>query len=278
MKWPKKGAHLKSCESADNALLQENATGGNDTRPNDLFEENGAYLNKLQAMSELQKAILMQLIPLAPRAMHSAVLREAVAPFFKGWDKKERSREFEAAVDPLVQDGLVRYFCCMIKNYAMNPRHMMIASACPDKRPMIEEERYFTIKEVAKLLGVPKKSIKRRIESKNLSAFKRLDKRGFELVIRQRELIMEIMSTIPDSNQLSLCEFEAIVIKRFQAMSSGRDRRTSLTLKLLCEEFAQLRAEIKTLNVNTAEDYSPAVSLNRERLSPRQEKELARSL
>jgi excisionase family DNA binding protein len=143
---------------------------------------------------------------------------------------------------------------------------------------MIEEERYFTIKEVAKLLGVPKKSIKRHIESKNLSAFKRLGKRGFELVIPQRELNMEIMSSIPDSNQLSLCEFEAIVIKRFQAMSSGRDRRTSLTLKLLCEEFAQLRAEIKTLNVNTAEDYTPAVSLNRERLSPRHEKELARSL
>jgi hypothetical protein len=92
MKWPKKGAHLKSCESADNALLQENATGGNDTRPNDQFEENVDYLNKLQAMSELQKAILMQLIPLAPRAMHSAVLREDVA-----FSSKVGIRKSEAA-------------------------------------------------------------------------------------------------------------------------------------------------------------------------------------
>ena len=110
---------------------------------------------------------------------------------------------------------------------------------------MIEEERYFTIKEVAKLLGVPKRSIKRRIESKNLSAYKRLGKRGFELVIPQRELSMEIMSSIPDSRQLSLCEFETIVIKRLEAMAAGRDRRISLTLKLLCEEFEQLRAEIE---------------------------------
>jgi len=50
---------------------------------------------------------------------------------------------------------------------------------------MIEEERYFTIKEVAKLLRVSKTSIKRRIESKNLTAYKRLGKRGFELVIPQ---------------------------------------------------------------------------------------------
>jgi excisionase family DNA binding protein len=142
---------------------------------------------------------------------------------------------------------------------------------------MIEEERYFTIKEVAKLLGVPKTSIKRRIESKNLSACKRLGKRGFELVIPQRELSVEIMSSIPDSRQLSLCEFETIVIKRFEAMAAGRDRRTSFTLKLLCEEFAQLRAEIKTLNVSTAEDDSPATSLKRDRLSPRQEKEQVHS-
>jgi excisionase family DNA binding protein len=142
---------------------------------------------------------------------------------------------------------------------------------------MNEEERYFTIKEVAKLLGVPKKSIKRRVESKNLSAHKRLGKRGFELVIPQRELSAEIISSIPDSRQLSLYEFETIVIKRFEAMAAGRDRRTALTIKLLCEEFAQLRAEIKTLNASTAEDDSPAISLKRGRLSTRQEKELARS-
>jgi len=141
---------------------------------------------------------------------------------------------------------------------------------------MIEEERYFTIKEVAKLLRVSKTSIKRRIETKNLTAYKRLGKRGFELVIPQRELSVEIMGSIPNSRQLSLCEFETIVIKRLEAMAAGRDRRTSLTLKLLCEEFAQLRAEIKNLNF-TAEDDSPAISLKRERLSTRQEKELARS-
>ncbi|MGZ7129377.1 MAG: hypothetical protein ACXVIS_10135 [Halobacteriota archaeon] len=141
---------------------------------------------------------------------------------------------------------------------------------------MIEEERYFTIKEVAKLLRVSKTSIKRRIETKNLAANKRLDKRGFELVIPQRELSVEIMASIPNSRQLSLCEFETIVIKRLKAMAARRDRRTSLTLKLLCEEFAQLRAEIKTLNF-TAEDDLPATSLKRERLSTRQEKELARS-
>jgi excisionase family DNA binding protein len=142
---------------------------------------------------------------------------------------------------------------------------------------MIEEERYFSIKEVANLLGVPKRSIKRRIESKNLSAHKRIGKRGFELLIPQRELSVEIMSSIPDSRQLSLYEFEAIVIKRFEAMAAGRDRRTLLTLKLLCEEFEQLRAEIKTLNGSTAEDEVATISLKRDRLATRQEKELARS-
>jgi excisionase family DNA binding protein len=143
---------------------------------------------------------------------------------------------------------------------------------------MIKEERYFTIKEAAKLLGVPKRSIKRRIESKNLTAHKRLGKRGFELVIPQRELSFEIMSSISDSSQLSLYEFETIVIKRLEAMAVGRDRRVSLPLKLLCEEFVQLKAEIQSLNVSTAVDDSPAVSLKRGILSTRHETELARSL
>jgi hypothetical protein len=127
MLWAKKETYLKSCEIADNALLQKNATGGNDTSARDQFEENVDYLEKLQAMSELQRAILTQLIPLAPCAMHSAVLREAVASFFKGLDNQARNREFEAAVGPLVQAGLVRYFCCILDSYAMNPRHMIIA-------------------------------------------------------------------------------------------------------------------------------------------------------
>ncbi len=127
MVWAKKGNHLKSCAIAESTLLQVHAEGGNDTRTRNQLEENGDYLEKLQAMSELQRAILMQLMPLAPRAMHSAVLREAVAPFFKARDEKERLREFEAAIAPLVQDGLVRYFCCIIDSYAMNPRHVSIA-------------------------------------------------------------------------------------------------------------------------------------------------------
>jgi len=127
MPWAKKGIHLKSCAIADSTLLQLNAEGGNDPRMRNQREEDGDYLEKLQAMSELQRAILTQLMPLAPRAMHSAILREAVAPFFKARDEKERRREFEAAVAPLVQDGLVRYFCCFIDSYAINPRHMSIA-------------------------------------------------------------------------------------------------------------------------------------------------------
>ncbi|MGZ5563421.1 MAG: hypothetical protein ACXWEM_06275 [Halobacteriota archaeon] len=125
--WTKKGDGFKSCEIADNSLLQKNATSGNDMRARDQLEEDVNYLEKFKAMSELQKAILTQLIPLSPCAMHSAVLREAVAPFFTGLNKKEQRSEFEAAVDPLVQDGLVRYFCCMIDSYAINPKHLMIA-------------------------------------------------------------------------------------------------------------------------------------------------------
>ncbi|MGZ7115785.1 MAG: hypothetical protein ACXVI0_12180 [Halobacteriota archaeon] len=135
MLWTKKGSYPKSCEIADNAPLQNNARGGNDTRARDQLEENVDYLEKLQAISELQRAILTQLIPLAPCAMHSAVLREAIAPFFKGWDKKEQTREFEAAVGPLVQDGLVKYFCCIIDSYAINPRHLIIARYLAGQTP-----------------------------------------------------------------------------------------------------------------------------------------------
>jgi hypothetical protein len=133
MVWAKKGNHLKSCAIAESTLLQVHAEGGNDTRTRNQLEENGDYLEKLQAMSELQRAILLQLMPLAPRAMHSVILREAIAPFFKTRDKKEQRHEFEAAVAPLVQDGLVRYFCCIIDSYAMNPRHVSIARYLPDQ-------------------------------------------------------------------------------------------------------------------------------------------------
>ncbi|MGZ4863991.1 MAG: hypothetical protein ACXV5H_01745 [Halobacteriota archaeon] len=133
--WTKKGAGFKSCEIADNLLRQKNATSGNEMRAMSELEDDVNYLKKFKVISELQKAILTQLVPLAPCAMHSAVLREAVAPFFKGLNKKEQRREFEAAVDPLVQDGLVRYFCCMIDSYAINPQHLITARYLAGKTP-----------------------------------------------------------------------------------------------------------------------------------------------
>jgi excisionase family DNA binding protein len=142
---------------------------------------------------------------------------------------------------------------------------------------MNEEEHYFTIKEAAKLLGVPKASIKRRIESKMLGAHKRLGKRGRELVIPQRALSLEIMSLIPGSRQLTLCEFETIVIKRFEAMAAGRDRRVSLALKELCEEFVQLRAEINAFNGGASEQSAPARARSKDQSSKRRQQERIRS-
>ena len=89
----------------------------------------------------------------------------------------------------------------------------------------------------AKLLGVPTASIKRRIKNKKLAAHKR-GKRGHELVAPQHALSLEIMSLIPSSSQLNLWELETIVIKRFEAMEEGQDRRVLLALwscaKSLC--------------------------------------------
>jgi excisionase family DNA binding protein len=143
---------------------------------------------------------------------------------------------------------------------------------------MSENERYFTIKEAAKLLGVPKKSVKHRIESKQLSAHKRLGKRGRELVIPQRALSLEIMSLIPGPRELNLCEFETIVIKRFEALAAGRDRRVSLALKELREEFVQLRAEISTFNGGAGEHGAPTRALSTDQPSKRREQERVRSL
>ncbi|MEI7827412.1 MAG: hypothetical protein WCI87_06435 [Euryarchaeota archaeon] len=138
MTWAKKETYLKSCAITDNTLLQVSTADGNDTETRSQLEENGHYLEKLQAMSELQRAIITQLMPIAPRAMHSGILREAAAPFLKARDKKEQRHEFEAAVAPLVQNGLVRYFCCIIDSYAMNPRHMGIARYLPDQSTPFE--------------------------------------------------------------------------------------------------------------------------------------------
>jgi hypothetical protein len=141
---------------------------------------------------------------------------------------------------------------------------------------MSEEERYFTIKEAARLLGVPTASVKRRIESKKLSVQKRLGKRGLELVIPKRALSLEIMSLIPSSRQLNLGEFETIVIKRFEAMAAGRDQRVSLALNKLCEEFVQLRAEINSLSSGAGDDSAPARALSKDQSSQRREQERAR--
>jgi len=141
---------------------------------------------------------------------------------------------------------------------------------------MNEVERYFTIKEAAKLLGVPTASVKRRIENKKLSVHKRLGKRGLELVIPKRALSLEIMSLIPGSRQLNLSEFETIVIKRFKAMAAGRDQRVSLALNRLCEEFVQLKAEINSFNSGAGDEGAPARALSKDQSSQRREQERAR--
>ena len=65
-------------------------------------------LKKLQEMNELQLAILTELMPVSPCAIHSEVLLDTLAPFLKAQRKKDRRREFEAAVTPLVQ-ARIRY-------------------------------------------------------------------------------------------------------------------------------------------------------------------------
>jgi excisionase family DNA binding protein len=109
---------------------------------------------------------------------------------------------------------------------------------------MIDEERCFTIKEAAKLLGVSTTTVKRRIESKALITEERMGRRGLELVIPQRALYLEIMSFVPTARQLTLSDFEAIIVKRFEAMAEGSDQRVSKALKELRKEYAQLTAEL----------------------------------
>lgn len=109
---------------------------------------------------------------------------------------------------------------------------------------MIDKERCFTIKEAAKLLGVSTTTVKRRIKSKELLTEERIGRRGLELVIPQRALNLEIMSFVPTVHQLTLSDFEAIVIKRFEAMAAGSDQRVSNALRDLRKEYAQLTAEL----------------------------------
>jgi excisionase family DNA binding protein len=107
---------------------------------------------------------------------------------------------------------------------------------------MIDKERYFTVKEAAKLLGVSTTTVKRRIKSKELITEERIGRRGLELVIPQRALSLEIMSFVP--SVLTLSDFEAIVVKRFEAMAAGSDQRVSKALKELRKEYAQLTEEL----------------------------------
>jgi excisionase family DNA binding protein len=109
---------------------------------------------------------------------------------------------------------------------------------------MINKERCFTVKEAAKLLGVSTATVKRRIKSKELITEERIGRRGLELVIPQRALNLEIMSFVPTLHQLTLSDFEAIVVKRFEAMAAGSDQRVSKALKELRKEYAQLTAEL----------------------------------
>ena len=109
---------------------------------------------------------------------------------------------------------------------------------------MIDKERCFTIKEAAKLLGVSTTTVKRRIKSKELITEERIGRRGLELVIPQRALNLEIMSFVPTVHQLTLSDFEAIVVKRFEAMAAGSDQRVSNALRDLRKEYAQLTAEL----------------------------------
>ena len=109
---------------------------------------------------------------------------------------------------------------------------------------MIDKERCFTVKEAAKLLGVSTRTVKRRIKSKELITEERIGRRGLELVIPQRALNLEIMSFVPTVHQLTLSDFEAIVVKRFEAMAAGSDQRVSNALRELRTEYAQLTAEL----------------------------------
>ena len=109
---------------------------------------------------------------------------------------------------------------------------------------MIDKERCFTIKEAAKLLDVSTTTVKRRIKSKELITEERIGRRGLKLVIPQRALNLEIMSFVPTVYKLTLSDFEAIVVKRFEAMAAGSDQRVSNALRDLRKEYTQLTAEL----------------------------------
>jgi hypothetical protein len=84
-------------------------------------------IEKLTTMSELEKAILRTVLLEAPYAVHSEVLREAVAPLLTADDKTEQRRELHEKAEPLVEYGFIKYFCCMVDSYGLNPTYMGVA-------------------------------------------------------------------------------------------------------------------------------------------------------
>jgi hypothetical protein len=124
----KKETRINSCGITDNRRSQADVTHEGESTKGAQLERDEDDLKKLQEMSKLQLAILTELMPVSPCAIHSEVLLEVLAPFLKAQRKKDRRREFEAAVAPLVQEGFVRYFCCFIDSYAINPQRTSIAT------------------------------------------------------------------------------------------------------------------------------------------------------
>ncbi len=84
-------------------------------------------VEKLTTMSELEKAILRAVIPEAPHAVHAEILREAVAPLLTADDTTEQRLELHERAEPLVEYGFVKYFCCMVDSYGLNPIYMGVA-------------------------------------------------------------------------------------------------------------------------------------------------------
>ena len=139
----KKETRVNSCTIHENRRSDADTAQKDETTKGAQLEREEDDLKKLQEMSELQPAILTELMPVSPCAIHSEVLLDALAPFLKAQRKKDRRREFEAAVAPLVEKGFVRYFCCFIDSYAINPqrtriaRHLMhIATNYPPQQSM----------------------------------------------------------------------------------------------------------------------------------------------
>ncbi|HYC19346.1 MAG TPA: hypothetical protein VEF35_01835 [Candidatus Bathyarchaeia archaeon] len=124
----KKENRFNSCPIADSRRSEADTPCEEETTKGVQLERDQDELKKLQEMSELQLAILTELMPVSPCAIHSEVLLDTLAPFLKTQRKKDRRREFEAAVAPLVEEGFVRYFCCFIDSYAINPQRTRIAS------------------------------------------------------------------------------------------------------------------------------------------------------